>query len=211
MRERVEVTAAAPVIDPQRTGSSVNLTRETLESLPSPLTRDVPTLAQNTLPGAVLGHDSFVHVRGNELSLHQFVNGVSFLDNPHEHFLPGVSPQIFENVNMVTGGFRAEFGNRFGGILDITTRTGAGLDGRGSASASLGTVGERSGSVEYGDAGGRWGYYFFGGLFHSARFLNPPEPHELNDDGQAGQGVFQLDYQGDRDLSSCPIRPRSRS
>ena len=200
VQERIEVTAAAPVIDPQRTGSSVNLTRETLESLPSPLTRDVPTLAQNTLPGAVLGHDNFVHVRGNELSLHQFVNGVSFLDNPHEHFLPGLSPQIFENVNMVTGGFRAEFGNRFGGILDITTRSGASLEGRGSASASLGTVGERSGSVEYGDARGRWGYYFFGGLFNSDRFLNPPEPQELNDDGQAGQGVFQLDYQGDRDL-----------
>ena len=200
VQEQVEVSGAVPVIDPQRTGSSVNLTREMLESLPATITRNVPALAQNTLPGAILGHDNFVHVRGNELSLHQFVNGVSFLDNPHEHFFPGLSPEIFENVNMVTGGFRAEFGNRFGGILDITTRSGAGLGGRGNANVALGTVGQRSGSLEYGDSKGRWGYYLFGGAFNSDRFLNPPEPDELHDQGHGGRGVVQVDYEGDRDL-----------
>ena len=200
VQENVVVTAREPGIDTQRTASSHHWTRARLDRLPSALTADVPTLAQNTMPGAVEGHDNFVHVRGNELSLHQFVNGVSFLDNPHEHFFPGLSPEIFESVNLVTGGFRAEFGNRFGGILDITTRSGASMDGRGRAKLGLGTVGSANGSAELGGSRGRMGYYLYGGGFGSGRHLNPPEPDELHDDGHGGRGVVQLDYRGDDDF-----------
>jgi outer membrane receptor protein involved in Fe transport len=200
VEERVEVRGAVPGIDPQRTGSSLYLTHDELESLPENVTRDLPTLAEYSMPGAIGGHDNFVHVRGNELSLHQFINGVSFLDNPHQHFFPGLSPQIFESVNMVTGGFPAEFGNRFGGILDITTRSGASMNGSGSASFSLGTLDQRTGAAEYGGGKGRFGYYFYGGAFATDRYLNPPEPDELHDHGHGGRGDVQLDYRGDKDF-----------
>ena len=200
LAEQVEVLARQPGIDPQATGSSRFLTRRSLESMNAPAAVDVQTLAQSVLPGAVIGHDNFVHVRGNELSLHQFINGVSFLDNSHRHFTPGFSPHIFQTVNMMTGGFPAEFGNRFGGILDVTTRSGRSLDGHGSATVGFGTVESRDGAVDFGGSAGHWGYYVYGGTFHSERFLNPPESEELQASGRSWQTVAQLDYQGDRDL-----------
>ena len=42
---------------------------------------------------AVAGHDNLVHLRGNELSLNTFINGVSFYDNPHQLFTPGLAPE----------------------------------------------------------------------------------------------------------------------
>jgi len=48
-----------------------------------------------------------------EFSLHEFVNGVSFLDNVQPQFSPGVSPANFETVDLMTGGFTPEYGNRF--------------------------------------------------------------------------------------------------
>ncbi len=200
VEEQVEVSAAPPDASDQHAGSSRFLTRQALDQLPQPVTRDVPTMAEHLAPGAVLSHDNFVHVRGNELSLHEFINGVSFLDNAHQHFTPGISPQIFETVNLITGGFPAEFGNRFGGILDLTTRSGRNLQGHGSASLHAGTVANNDASLEYGGGSGRWGYYVFGGAFSSDRFLNPAQLDELHDFGYGVRVAAQVDYQGDKDM-----------
>ncbi|MBI3404213.1 MAG: TonB-dependent receptor, partial [Acidobacteria bacterium] len=194
--ERVVVRASSPELDPSQTGSAHTLTAHNLENIPSPLRRDIPTLAENFAPGAIQSHDNFIHLRGNELSLHQFINGVSFLDNAHAHFTAGLSPQIFESVNIITGGFPAEFGNRFGGILDVTTRSGRSLDGHGSASFSLGSVGQNDASLEYGGSSGRWGFYGFASGFESDRFLNPPIPNELHDFGNGLRAAAQIDFQG---------------
>lgn len=200
VEEQVEVSATPPDATDQQTGSSRFFTRQQLDQLPQPVTRDVPTMAEHLAPGAVLSHDNFVHVRGNELSLHEFINGVSFLDNAHQHFTPGISPQIFETVNLITGGFPAEFGNRFGGILDLTTRSGRNLQGHGSASLHAGTVANNDASLEYGGGAGRWGYYVFSGGFSSDRFLNPAQPEELHDFGFGVRAAAQVDYQGDKDM-----------
>src|SRR5438067_11140875 len=81
------------------------------------------------MPDSRDSHDNFLAVRCTEFSLHEFINGVSFLETTQPQFSPGVSPQIFETVDLMTGGFTPEYGNRFGGVLDITTRSGAALGG----------------------------------------------------------------------------------
>ena len=148
----------------------------------------------------MLSHDNFVHVRGNELSLHQFINGVSFLDNPHEHFSPPTSPQVFESVSILTGGFPAEYGNRFGGVLDISTRSGQTMRGHGSASLGIGTILHHDTAVEYGGSAGRLGYYLYASGAESGRFLNPPEAREIHDRGYGLASLAQLDYQGDKNF-----------
>ena len=72
LTEEVTVSARPPGVDPQVTGSSRFLTRLALDAANLTSAMDVPTLAEYVLPGAVVSHDNFVHVRGNELSLHQF-------------------------------------------------------------------------------------------------------------------------------------------
>jgi hypothetical protein len=197
---QTEVRSSLSPVDAADTGSSRLLTRSSLDEFPAPVANDLTTLTQYLAPGAVLSHDNFVHVRGNELSLHQFINGVSFLDNPHAHFSPPASPRVFESVNILTGGFPAEFGNRFGGVLDVVTRSGNASAGHGSASAGIGTVFHQDYAAEYGASKGRLGYYVFAARAESERFLNPPQPVELHDRGRALQSVVQLDYQGDKNL-----------
>ncbi|MFQ5741795.1 MAG: hypothetical protein ACE5JX_22585, partial [Acidobacteriota bacterium] len=197
--EEVEVVATYGRLDPGQTETSQMLTHRSLQALPANLTRDIPTLAENFVPGAVAGHDNFIHLRGNELSLHEFINGVSFLDNSHPHFTAGISPQIFEAANFVTGGFPAEFGNRFGGILDITTRSATTLTGHGSFRVGAGTALNHDVALEYGASRGRLGYYGFLSGSESGRFLNPPTSHEIHDLGKGLKGTFQIDYRGDRD------------
>lgn len=103
-------------IDPEKTSSSYTFTQQDLEKLPDPLTDTTTDLVNNLMPGASDSHDNFLAVRGTEFSLHEFINGVSFLDNTQPQFSPGMSPQIFETVDLMTGGFTPEYGNRFGGV-----------------------------------------------------------------------------------------------
>ena len=192
--ERVEVRERYLTVDPQKTGSSYTFTSEDLERLPDPLVESTNDLVNNLMPGASDSHDNFLAVRGTEFSLHEFINGVSFLDNMQPQFAPGVSPQIFETVDLMTGGFPAEYGNRFGGVLDITTRSGATMNGHGDVNFRGATFDNYDLNADYGGQWRKIGYYFFVDGFTSGRFLDPPEPKELYDFGKGSRATAQFDW-----------------
>jgi hypothetical protein len=194
VKETVEVHAGYLTIDPEKTGSSYTFTRQDLEILPEPLIETTNDLVNNLMPGASDSHDNFLAVRGTEFSLHEFINGVSFLDNTQPQFSPGVSPQIFETVDLMTGGFTPEYGNRFGGVLDITTRSGAELGGHGDVNFRGATVDNFDLNGDYGGQTGRLGYYFFVDGFTSGRYLDPPESKQLFDFGKGSRATTQLDW-----------------
>ena len=201
VEQRVEVKGMATDFDPGQTGTSRLITRSQIDAMPESMKHDIPTLALNLMPGAVLSHDNFVHVRGNEMSLHQFINGVSFLDNSHQQFTPGNSPELFEAANFITGGFSAEFGNRFGGVLDATTRSGSKLGNHGSVQIGGGSLPNGDMSFDVGGGKSHWGYFLTGGASTSDRFLNTPQFHTRHDHGATAQGSFQIDYTTQKDVA----------
>ena len=194
VKQSVEVQSRYLTIDPEKTGSSYTFTHQDLGNLPDPIVETTNDLVNNLMPGASDSHDNFLAVRGTEFSLHEFINGVSFLDNTQPQFSPGVSPQIFETVDLMTGGFTSEYGNRFGGVLDITTRSGAELGGHGDLNFRGATLDNYDFNADYGGQAGRIGYYAFIDGFTSGRYLDPPEPKELFDFGQGSRATTQLDY-----------------
>ncbi len=105
----------------------------------------------------------------------------------------GLSPMVIETANVMTGGFPAEYGNRFGGVLDVVTKSGLRMQNDGSLSATGGDAGRRSLAGEFGGHGGRFGYYVFGSLFQSDRFLSPPDRKAIHDRGRGGRLFFQAD------------------
>src|SRR5438876_4437121 len=197
VRQSVEVSARYLTVDPEKTGSSYTFSRQDLERLPDPMVESTNDLVNNLMPGASDSHDNFLAVRGTESSLHEFINGVSFLDNTQPQFSAGVSPQIFETVDLMTGGFTPEYGNRFGGVLDITTRSGSDLAGHGDLNFRGATLDNYDLNADYGGQIGKFGYYLFVDGFTSGRYLDPPEPKELFDFGKGARATTQLDWRAD--------------
>ncbi len=161
-----------------------------------PLTQrtNLPDAIVTAAPGMIRGHDDFVHIRGHEVALNPFINGVQFWENAHSVFSPGLGVDYIESMNVMTGGYSAEYGNRFGGILDVVTKSGFTLGNRGSVSLGAGTAQRHNVGLEFGGHAERAAYYFNLAGFTSDRFLSPPSPEAIHDTGRGLRGFGQVDF-----------------
>jgi len=189
----VDVDVSGILLSGTHSPSSTVLTEARLDALPAAERVNLPGALVTVAPGMIRGHDDFVHVRGHEVALNPMINGVSFWENPHAVFSGGLSPEVIQMANIMTGGFPAEYGNRFGGVVDIVTKSGFQMQERGRASFTGGQAGRRSASAEFGGSEGRFAYYLFGTGFGSDRFLSPPDPQAIHDDAYGGHAFLQLE------------------
>lgn len=190
----IEVKADRLLLDETQGSSSATINSDFISQLPLPRKNNLPDLISAFVPSAIASHDNFVHLRGNELSLNTSINGVSFIDNPHQYFAPGLDPGAIQSFTVITGGFPAEFSNRFGGIIDAVTKSGFDSNGHGAVTFGSSTFLRHSLSAEYGSHSNKFGYFFYINGFQSLRFINPPEARELHDFGKGLRTFTQLDY-----------------
>ncbi|MBI4266686.1 MAG: TonB-dependent receptor [Acidobacteria bacterium] len=190
----VSVTVTGEALLPStRSPSSTVLTPERVDVLPAAQRTSLPDALVTLAPGMIRGHDDFVHIRGHEVALNPLINGVFFWENPHAQFAGGLSPDVIETANVMTGGFSAEYGNRFGGVADIVTKSGFNLRESGTLTLNAGEAARRSASGELGGSRERFAYYLFGSVFRSDRFLSPPDPRAIHDRARGGHAFVQLD------------------
>ncbi len=194
VKEQLTVQAQSKILDETESATATSISLAQVAALPASRRIQLTDIITPFVASAVGSHDNLVHLRGNELSLNNFINGVSFFDNPHQLFTPGLSPDIIQSVNVITGGFPAEFGNRFGGILDIVTRTGFDANNHGSLTLGAGDYLRGNVSFDYGGHTQRFGWFIYGQAFQSDRFLNTPEPTRMHDRGQGSRSFVQFDY-----------------
>ena len=79
-------------------------------------------------PGVVQEEFGEIHVRGDHGDVQYRINGVS-LPESLNGFGQEIDPHLVNSVTLITGTMPAQFGNRTAGIIDVTTKTGAQLDG----------------------------------------------------------------------------------
>jgi hypothetical protein len=86
VEQAVEVTADLTSIATTHSPSSTLLSAGRIERLPLPQRSSLTDVVVTAAPGMIRGHDDFVHVRGSEIALNPFINGVSFWENAHSIF-----------------------------------------------------------------------------------------------------------------------------
>ena len=90
-------------------------------------------------------------------------------------------------------------GNRFGGVVDVATKSGLRLQDRGTATFSVGGSGWRQAAAEAGGRRGSVGYFFSGAALASNRFLSPPDRNAIHDAGDARHAFGRFtDWSGPR-------------
>lgn len=128
--EAITVTAEAPLVDVSKTTTGVNVTARQFESLPSSRTfQQLTTLA----PGVNMEMgESRSNQLGNSPSVgassapenNYIIDGLSTTDARYGTSGTNLTMNFVEEVQVMTGGYPAEFGRSTGGVFNVITKSG---------------------------------------------------------------------------------------
>ena len=96
------------------------------------------------LPGAARGANGIVHINGDHGDINYIVDGVPIPQELNRNIGTEFDPSDVAFADIIEGAYPAQYGERFGGVVNITTRSGSGPAG------FNGDI--RGGSYNYGDA-----------------------------------------------------------
>ncbi len=117
----VVVTAKAPLVQKDLTGSKSTINRDEIESLPVASFTELLSMQ-----AGVVGSGSNLHVRGGRSNEVAYLVDGMYVQDP---LLGGLATQInndaIQEMSLLSGTFNAEYGNALSGVVNIVTREGA--------------------------------------------------------------------------------------
>ena len=107
---------------PPVTGSVATVTRETLNESPGGDDRPVTDVVA-TQPGFVVDALGNIYARGNHANVQYQVDGIPVPDSVGSLFAASIPVRLIQGLEIYTGGMPAEFGERLGAVVNLTTRS----------------------------------------------------------------------------------------
>jgi outer membrane cobalamin receptor len=191
---QLTVNANDTLLDPRRTAASHRVGADTLDQRTTPLPgRSLPALV-NTQPGWLLEANGILHPRGSEYQTQYVVDGLPMTDNRSPAFAPELGLDDVHAMNILTGGYPAEYGRKLGGVIEVVT-TPQGRRGFGGA------VGVSAGSFDTSsaDAIGQYGWDRSSATVAAStaatdRYLDPPVEENFTNRGSTSSASVHLEH-----------------
>jgi len=170
------------VASPAVKGSGADVTLNSTFLTRAPSADSFPeTLIQ--LPGTARGANGVVHMNGDHGVIDYDIDGVSLPQSLNRQIGSEINPNDVSFVDVIEGAYPAQYGLRFGSVLNITTRSGtgpAGFDGS-LEYGSFNTVDQVLGYHAPLPNGG--GYDVAISNSRTTRALDPPDANSPHDNG----------------------------
>lgn len=120
---RVAVGARPPL-----GGSGTDLTLPSNILTESPANGSLPAILLQ-LPGAARGANGVVHINGDHGDVNYIVDGIQVPQELNRNIGSEFDPNDVANIEVLSGAYPAEFGERFAEVVNVNTRTGSGPPG----------------------------------------------------------------------------------
>ncbi len=121
--EVVEVVADKPIIQRDQTGNIVELNSEQIKR--KPVTTFVNVIQNQVGAITTEGNSAGLHIRGGRgYELVYYVDGVNTNDPTYQNRGTTVDLNAIEQLNIITGGFNAEYGEALSGVIQVITKSG---------------------------------------------------------------------------------------
>ena len=199
--EEIVVTSPTPTAPapPKTTSSSSNLDREEIRALPRGDSGSVNELLA-TQPGFVYDALGNLFARGNHANIQYQIDGVPLPDSVSGIFGGFLSPKFIENMELITGGLNAEYGERLASVVNLNSRRPT-ETGDGEAELTYGSFQTVGASLLYGRQFGSFSLFGGGSFKRTDRILDPQAISPiLHDRGDEERAFLRLTYDlNDRD------------
>ena len=122
MLDPFDVEAERRLIEVERTGSSHYLSGKQMEAMP--LDQVVDMIAHQ--PGVTI-YDNEIHIRGGRADDTQFIIDGMSVNDPLAGGGYGyqIDPSLINEIEVLTGGFSAEYGQAVSGVVNVSTKEGS--------------------------------------------------------------------------------------
>ena len=180
------------------TGSVTTVSREKLAELPGGEDRPITDVV-TTQPGFVADGLGNVYARGNHANIQYQIDGVPIPDSVGSLFAASIPVRIVQNLEIYSGGMPAEYGDRLGAVVNLSTRHGA-AESDGNVQVRYGSFNTFEPSATYSTTIDKTGVFIGGSYLTSDRALDPPSVDPiLHDNGESGRMFTRID----REINEC--------
>jgi len=159
--------------------------------------RALPELV-NTEPGWLLEANGILHPRGSEYQTQYVIDGLPLTDNRSPAFAPEIDADDVHGMNVLTGGYPAEYGRKLGGVIEVVTSGEARRGLHGSIAGSFGRFSTKGGDAIGEYAGEKGTISFAAGVADTDRYLDAPVEENFTNHGTTSH----LSAHVERDLSA---------
>src|ERR1017187_2510069 len=174
-----------------------DIDRDLFQKLPleSP-SSSLPSLATLASPGIAADSNGLFHGLGDHASNSFSIDGQPITDQQSKIFSNQLPSNSVQSLEVISGAPPAEYGGKTSLVIQVTTRSGQGVTTpTGSVSASFGSFGSATGSIDLSYGGKNWGNFIEVDGLNTGRFLDPPEFTIMHDKGNEENAFDRIDRQ----------------
>lgn len=190
----VKVTETATLVDLTKTGAAYYVGAQEIKERPMGLPgRGLIDLVVQQ-PGWALEANGILHPRESEYETQYVVNGFPVQDNRSPAFAPAVDADHVESMKIYTSGIPAEFGQKLGGVIEVTTDRNTSPGFHGTAVAQGGSFDTAGGFLSGQYVAGRTTSTISGEGFLTNHYLDPPVAANYSNHGSSTSFTGTLEH-----------------
>jgi hypothetical protein len=174
-----------------------DIDRDLFQKLPlESASSSLSSLVTEASPGIAADSNGLFHGMGDHASNAFSIDGQPITDQQSKVFSNQIPTNSVQSLEVIQGAPPAEYGGKTSLVIHVTTRSGQGVTTpTGSVSASFGTFGSSTGSVDLSYGGKNWGNFIEIDGLNTGRFLDPPEFAVFHDKGNELNIFDRIDRQ----------------
>ena len=205
LTESISVTAAAPVaqLETDNSQSHVDIDKSYIAKAPAAVASRAMEQIVTSTPGFAKDENGRFHFQGAHSQSEYVIDGQTISDQTGVTFSNSIDPGIAQGIEIIYGNVPAEFGEKIGAVVNLTTKSGLG-SGSPKTDAYVGVSKFSTAEAGISVGGGSQTFGYFGSVdaTKSDRFLDPVNFDNLHNRGNTERGFLRLDRQSSDQKSS---------
>src|SRR5438105_1291723 len=198
LSESISVTASAPVaqLETDNSQSHIDIDKSYIAKAPAAVASRAMEQIVTSTPGFAKDENGRFHFQGAHSQSEYVIDGQTISDQTGVTFSNSIDPGIAQGIEIIYGNVPAEFGEKIGAVINLTTKSGLGA-GAAKTDAYVGAskFSTLEGGISVGGGTQTFGYFGSVGASKSDRFLDPVNFGNLHNRGNTERGFLRLDRQ----------------
>ncbi|HLJ72964.1 MAG TPA: TonB-dependent receptor, partial [Thermoanaerobaculia bacterium] len=196
LSESISVTASQPAatLETDSSQSHIDIDKSYIAKAPAAVASRAMEQIVTSTPGFAKDENGRFHFQGAHSQSEYVVDGQTISDQTGVTFSNSIDPGIAQGIEIIYGNVPAEFGEKIGAVINLTTKSGLGA---GSPKPDVYLGASSFSTIEAGASVGAgsqtFGYFGSIDASKSDRFLDPVNFDNLHNTGNTERGFLRLD------------------